>query len=329
MKKIDLKVIRPANPQKTFSKWYAEIPDEDIKFLIGQSVSYTDADGKHRGLYQTRVMNDIPQLFYDRNVVENDLGLWAHFIWPSVTAESGNGHHLIVNSYDRARFTFGFYQLAAHTPNLNLILLFRDLLKLPTAQKFFPDLILKNGRVHRVEGGKTYSLEKAIKVHRPNGKIESQLVSFMTYLNPDTQNVNDREAYNAAKLMYWLVSEEEARRASEIVAFKIMLSKLKKYAKRYKLVGKDPRLAIWVSDIHHQGRGSVQSVKSALSQSNTSKQLNALSKIDIYSEKKPKGKFLSRRKSVKNSINTLAKEQRFEGVNLGDPELSFGSGVGV
>ena len=143
MSKIELDIIAPSKPQKTFSKWYAIEKNSKEKFLIGQTVSYKDADGKHRGLYNSRVINDIPALTYDRHAAEKSLNLWAHFIWPSVTAESGNGHHLAINTYDRARFTFGFYQLAAHTPDANLILLFRALVELPQAKSYFPDLFLE------------------------------------------------------------------------------------------------------------------------------------------------------------------------------------------
>ncbi len=321
MSVIDLKVIAPSKPQSTFSKWYAVEKKSKEKFLIGQTVSYTDGDGKHRGLYNSRVLNDIPDLTYDRHAAEKSLNLWAHFIWPSVTAESGNGHHLVINTYDRARFTFGFYQLAAHTPDANLILLFRALVKLPGAQRYFPDLFLKGGRVHRMDKGKTYSLETVTKVHRPNGKKENQIVAFMTYLNPDTKKANAREAYNAGKLMHWLVHDEQALRTSEQVAFRIMHSKLRRQAKAYGLKGKDPRLAIWVSDIRHQGRGGRKKIRAALAAGGLAKQLKALSQVDIYSKKHPKGEFLSRRKAVKKSINILVKEKRFDGVVLGDKKL--------
>jgi hypothetical protein len=110
-------------------------------------------------------------------------------MWPTIVAESAGGHHLLVNTYDRARFTFGFYQLAAHTPDDNLILLFRELLKLQNAATYFPDLTLQSNRVHRIAGGQSHSLETVTSVHRPNGKLEKQILGFMAYLNPDTTNV--------------------------------------------------------------------------------------------------------------------------------------------
>lgn len=317
---LHFKIDVPNNPQKTRARWYARVNDEP-KFLIGQTVGYKDGDGPHRGLYQTRVMNEIPALYFDRKKAEAYLGLWAHFIWPTVIAESGTGHHLILNSYDRARFTFGFYQLAAHRPRDNLILLFRELVQLPKARAYFPDLFLKSGRLHRQVGSKSYSLEKVSTVHRPNGKVEKQLVSFMTYLNPDSLKANKEEALTAAKLMHWLVNDADAVRVCEQVAISILKRKVQRYAAAYKLIGRDPRLAIWIADIRHQGRGGKSKIKKALQAPTLKEQLRQLSKVDIYTTDSPKGRYLSRRKSVQESIDQLMKEGVFDDVVLGDSKL--------
>jgi hypothetical protein len=307
-------VTTNGDPQKTYTRWTATPDDGSAPYLVGQTVSFKDGDGNHRGLYQTRVLNEIPALFYDRKQSEAELGLWAHFIWPTVVAESSGGHHLLVNTYDRARFTFGFYQLAAHTPNDNLILLFRELLLLPKAQSYFPDLTLKNGKVHRIENGSAKSLEVVTNVHRPNGKFEDQIVGFMTYLNPDTTSAGSSEAANAARLMHWLMNDSEAVAASVRVATQIMRRKVRHQAAAYKLTGKDPRLAIWVSDISHQGRGSASSIKAALAEPMLAAQLAALSVIGTAN-------YRPRIASVKASIKTLTNEGIFAGVTLGDPAL--------
>jgi hypothetical protein len=196
-----------------------------------------------------------------------------------------------VNTYDRARFTFGFYQLAAHTPDDNLILLFRKLIGLP--MNYFPDLTIESGRLHRVADGASYSLEEVTTVHRPNGKVEDQLVSFMTYLNPDTTTVGDAEALNTAKLMHWLLNEEDAVKASVSTALDIMRRKVKRLASIHNLVGKQPELAIWVSDITHQGRGSKDAIKDALKQPTLDEKLAALFEIGAPD-------YLPRRKTVRD-----------------------------
>lgn len=310
-----LEITRDGPAQTKGTSWFAnEVGKPATKFVVGQTVPFKDGDGAHRGLYQTAILNKIPKLYFDRNAAASTLGLWAHFIWPTVSVESSGGHHLLVNTYDRARFTFGFYQLAAHTPNDNLILLFRALLALPTAADYFPDLKLKNGKVHRQENGTLHSLEVVTNVHRPNGKFEDQIVGFMSYLNPDTTTAGSAEAISAAKLMHWLLNDPAAVETSVGVAIAIVRRKVRAQAKTYKLEGKDPRLAIWVSDISHQGRGSKSAIKAALEETTIEKQLRALQAIDS-------GDNQTRRVGVKKCVDKLQAEKVFEGVLLGDSKL--------
>lgn len=317
MAAIDFDVWPDGEPQKRGTNWFArERGSRKQPFLVGQTVSYNDGDGSHRGLYQTKVIGQLPKLHYDRAAAARKIGLWGHFIWPTVTAES-SGHHLLVNTYDRARFTFGFYQLAAHTPRDNLILLFRKLLQLPKAAAYFPDLELKNGLVHRRDvSGSLVSLETVTNVHRPNGKFEDQIVSFMTYLNPDTTTAGEAEVRTAAKLMHWLVNDEEAVNAAVEIPFQIMQRKVKAQAALYRLRGKDPRLAIWVSDIRHQSRGGEAQIKAALSKPDLDAQLSAL--FDIGSGVSG---YDGRRRTVRACIKTLTDEGVFDGVKLGDAAL--------
>jgi len=314
MAAIDFKITRDGEPQTKFTKWFAKPAGSSKKFFVAYTVPFSDGDGTHKGLAQTKFISELPKLFYDRHEASHDFGLWAHFIWPTVVAESAGGHHLLVNSYDRARFTFGFYQLAAHTPDDNLILLFRKLIGLPTAQNYFPDLAIESGRLHRVADGHSYSLEEVTTVHRPNGKIENQLVSFMTYLNPDTTAVGDAEALNTAKLMHWLLSEPDAVKASVSTALDIMRRKVKRLAGIHNLVGKQPELAIWVSDITHQGRGSKDDIKDALQQPTLEDKLDALFEVGAPD-------YLSRRRTVRDRVKTLMSEGVFDSVTLGDDKL--------
>jgi hypothetical protein len=316
MAAIDFSITHEGEPQKAFTKWFAKPSDGGKKFLVGYTVSFKDGDGAHKGLAITRFLNEAPKLYYNRVTAAQDFGLWSHFIWPTVFVESAGGHHLLVNTYDRARFTFGFYQLAAHTPDDNLILLFRRLLTLPRAVDYFPDLQLKSGRVACKVDGKLESLETVTTVHRPNGKKEKQIVGFMTYLNPDTSTVGEVEAKNSAKLMHWLLNDADAVKASVEVAMDIMRKKAKTIASDYKLRGKQPELAIWASDITHQGRGSAEEIEAALAESTLSAKLDALFAIGSDNPK-----WDGRRKAVRDKIATLMAEKVFNGVVLGDKKL--------
>jgi hypothetical protein len=301
-------------PEQKGNKWFAHEASDEKPFIVGYTVPFTDGDGDHRGLSQTKVANQLPPLIYDRHQAEVTIGLWAHFAWPTIMGESA-GRHLTVNTYDRARFTFGFYQLAAHTPNDNLILLFRQLLALPEAKDYFPDLTLRNGVVHQVlPNGSLASLETVTTVNRPNGKIEKQILGFMNYLNPDTANAGEREVLNAAKLMHWLMNYQSAVDASVRVSIEIMRRKVKSAAKKFGLAGQRPELAIWVSDIIHQSRGGPETIRAALKAGTFEKKLDAL--FEIASPD-----YESRRKLVRKNIETLITENRFAGVSLGDPKL--------
>lgn len=318
MPAIDFTINSAGDPQASRTQWFATPNTGERGFLVGYTAAYSDGDGPHRGLTQTRVLNQIPHLFYDRHAAEADFGLWAHFIWPTVVAESAGGHHLLVNTYDRARFTFGFYQLAAHTPNDNLILLFRRLLALPSAMTYFPELTLNGGKVHRMVDGAPVSLETVTAVQRPNGKVESQIVGFMSFLNPDTHNVGEIEARQTARLMHWLLNDAAAVRASVETALEIVKRRAKSFATTYGLVGKPVELAIWVSDIVHQGRGGRDAIKDALAKPSLQAKLDALYAIGASNPD-----YDGRRTSVRDKIAVLGAEGVFNGVTLGDPKLQL------
>ena len=152
----------------------------------------------------------------------------------------------------------GFYQLAAHTAEDNLILLFRRLLQLPSASRFFPDLLLKTvsgkPRVHVRRGSQVVNLETR------DGRGE--LPQFMAYLNPDDQQIDEAELQASARLLDWTQLDETAREAQVDTAVDIAAKKLKWTVQRvWDLAAPLPsRLAIWISDIRHQGRGQTETV---------------------------------------------------------------------
>ena len=96
-------------------------------------------------------------------------GEWASFIHPTARCES-EGQFLVVNSWDAAAMTLGFFQMAAHTGE-HLADLFRDLIDvLPDeADKFFPELKLgkqigqgKPLQLFAVNGTDSLDLDKAV-----------------------------------------------------------------------------------------------------------------------------------------------------------------------
>ncbi|MFG1420296.1 peptidoglycan-binding domain-containing protein [Roseixanthobacter liquoris] len=136
------------------------------------------------------------------------LGQWAYFIAPTLSAEGG-ARFATLNTYDRAAFTFGAPQLAAHTPRKNFIIYLRRLLALADAAKHFPELSLRKNAagkttVHLDTGEGFKDLEEEVRLVRPNGKPDVQLVHLMAYLNPSATQIDAAELSASARLINWL-----------------------------------------------------------------------------------------------------------------------------
>lgn len=95
---------------------------------------------------------------------------------------------LSLNTYDRARFTSGFGQFAAHVENGDFVRWFRDMLQRPEAIDYFPNLEVRNGRIVRIEDTRTVILE--------NDDTTEPLQKFF---NPTLDDVEDAEVIGAAK----------------------------------------------------------------------------------------------------------------------------------
>jgi peptidoglycan hydrolase-like protein with peptidoglycan-binding domain len=278
---------------------------DGTRIYVGSETKFTD-DMPRRGLFQpSGRLKDIASAGrYDRHEAAALHRHMAHIIWPTVMAES-EGYFARLNSYDRAAFTYGCYQAAAHTPDENLVVLFRMLLALPSAQRYFPDLTLveddkKIPRVNRKLGsGATQPLENARKVTRPNGVVETQIPDFMSCLNADATRVDDAELTATARLFLWCRDEPEARNAQ--VRHAISTARHKINGVRRKVASfkaKDWRTVIWVNDIRHQGRGGFKAIADALDSDDA---LAALALIGMP-------KYRSRIETVKACIATLQTE---------------------
>jgi Putative peptidoglycan binding domain len=272
------------------------------KFYVGTETHYKD-DMDRRGLFQpSRGLANIRAAgVYDRAAAADVVGKIAHLIWPTVMAES-SCYFSRLNSYDRAAFTYGCYQAAAHTPNANLIVLFRLLLGLDSASRYFPDLKLVRDsagvpRVHQISSsGTERSLETARQVVRPNGKTETQLADFMSYLNSDPQVVDNGELTAGARLYLWLLDEPEAREAQikhAAQTARMRIEETRKAIPSFK--AEHWQQVIWVNDIRHQGRGGYAIIKRALESSDP---ISELAKIGAKA-------YAERVKTVSNCITEL------------------------
>lgn len=265
---IDMGAAAVAHPyafalSKANDRWSAQRTDvPGASFLVGVEV-HQPAKNYH-GLYFPIGAYYGPS--YDPKDYLKTIDHWAYLLDVTAFCESKNRFNLI-NTYDRARFTYGFYQLAAHTPRDNLILFFRAALLDAEFQKLFPDLKLMGGKVFRVaQDGTSTDLEEEF---YDAATEEMQIKRFMTYLNPERTLVDEQEVLQAARLVWWANTSSAGRDIQVNVASSILQRKFsQRYTSWYDLDGKSDVICAIVADIHHQGRGSKSAVRNALAANN-------------------------------------------------------------
>jgi hypothetical protein len=253
----DSRPVLATNSQKVGSKtqWLATI-DRGAEYLVGTVSKY----GARRGLSKsTGAKRYAPADHADR------IGAEIADLLGIIALGESNLTFDCINTYDRAAFTFGFFQLAAHTPNDNLILLFRKLAADNAAfKRHFPELVVKDGRLWRtLPGGALFNLERP--VPRSNGSDELNLKDFMAWLNPDPAKVDDVELDRAAR-MVWLANNDDAFNATQVdVARHITMSKLREYYDRkLDLDGANGLVCAAICDILHQGRATFAAMRPIL-----------------------------------------------------------------
>lgn len=243
------------------------------EFYVARSVSYQG----YKGLYQPTKQGNGP--VYAAADYAALYGAAAAMVGVIAVGES-SGYFNRLNSYDRAAYTFGFFQLAAHTPDDNLILLFRQLVVRHAGFRAqFPDLALREGRLHRqLDAGSFVSLER--EYPRPQKPGEMNLKDFMSYLNPDGAAVDRTELEASARLVA-LANADTAFNAIQVnVAVEITMRKLRRaYDAWYGLNNQPDLICAAIADIHHQGRGTKTQVREALSNTTVKQKLAALCRI--------------------------------------------------
>lgn len=260
--------------------WHATIDGET--FPVGRRVSYQSRRGLANHYWSNRSAIYSPEEFAEEH------GHWAWILQPSAQCES-RGAFDCINSYDSARFTFGFYQFAAHTPNENFVLLLRRLLALESSREYFPDLSLKNGRIARETSTGVELLETT-----------ESTTPLQDYFNPGSADVEEIEAIQAAKLIYW--SRQRDHQAAQVEA---AVSKLKKampdYNRRYSLDGRLDSICLVVTDIRHQGRARSSEIIAALDAPNEDAALAALMNIGEHA-------YQDRIRTLESQVRRLTRE---------------------
>lgn len=216
-------------------KDYWATADGDPRFFVGRRVSY---EGRV-GLYNVFPGSSLQKLDFDPKNYRERFGFWARFINPTAGCEGRN--FLTLNSYDRAGFTFGFGQFAAHVPDGDFVGWLHAMLALPEAQAYFPELSLVSGRIH-LEGA---------------GPIESarSTAALMAWLNPVRDKVDDAEALAAARLIHWTAAHRSARLAQISQMIASFRGYVARADRRSLIDGRTAAECCVIADLLHHGRG--------------------------------------------------------------------------
>lgn len=240
------------------SRWFATTGGE--RFYVGSRVSY----GPRWGLMNT---SDNSGNVYDPAATATHYGHWAYLIAPTAIGES-EGRFKRINTYDRAGFTFGFPQFAAHVANGDFVKFFRALLALDERTLYFPELELHGGRIVRRTSSGLLPLETA-----------SSSDALMRYLNPSSSEVEDREVLSAAKFIHWSENSEAHRREQVRVGIETAKEKVRAASRWMRLDGRSDKVCLVVMDILHQGRGTYSAMAEIVNNHNDAEAYTRLLRI--------------------------------------------------
>ena len=242
--------------------------DSGPTFFVGRRVPYKG----QIGLYNVFARSRLQKLNYAASDFQAQHGFWATLIEPTAICEGLN--FLTLNTYDRAAFTFGFGQFAAHVPDGDFVKYFRALLGLPNAADYFPHLGVVNGRISQTDGAQPVPLETA-----------ATTKPLMEYLNPDLSEVQDSEVIAAAKFIHWTSTTIDARLAQVTEMVTVFQSYMKSADIRVGIDGTPGNVCCVVADILHQGRGTWPQIHNAIKSSRPYENLIAIGAPEYNSRK--------------------------------------------
>lgn len=214
---------------------YWATADAGPRFFVGRQVRYQG----RVGLYNIFPGSPLQRLDFDPKNYTAAFGFWTQFIHPTAGCEGRN--FLTLNSYDRAAFTFGFAQFAAHVPDGDFVRWLHVMLAQPEAQTYFPELSLIGRRTHLAGVG---ALESA-----------SSTAALMRWLNSSPDKVDDAEVLAAARLIHWTANSRSARLAQIAQMIASFRGYLARADRRGLIDGRPAAHCCVIADLLHHGRG--------------------------------------------------------------------------
>ena len=239
--------------------WYATSANNN-KFLVGHTAHYET----YVGITNDGTPGNVtykPADWFGR------FGQWCYVIHPTAIAESA-AKFTSVNTYDKARFTFGFGQFAAHVAGGDFVLFFRDLLQNdPAKNDYYPDLEVRSNQIHQQVDGQWVNLES-----NSNARL-------MAYFNPHTDRVEDIEVLHAARFIHWCDNHPLQREIQVKHMAQTAKGLVRRVHQAISLEGRVDKVCLVAMDILHQGRGKKQAIVDAIAHHSDSDAYNNLLQI--------------------------------------------------
>lgn len=194
-------------------RWFLTYPG-GADYYLGYRFSFGD---RYVGLARSgsAATSQIP---FDHKAFRELFGDWASFLNPTARCES-EAQFLVLNAWDAAAMTAGFFQMAAHTGE-HLAALFRELIDaLPDeADRFFPEIKLGKHIGHgepmqlfAVNGTDRLDLDKAAAPADGLPYSAYYRGRFMRFFNPHRGRLDEEEVAAAARWIAWMVTSPKAR----------------------------------------------------------------------------------------------------------------------
>jgi hypothetical protein len=271
--------------------YYAKLAGSDqSRITVGYRTTY---EGNY-GLFNIQTVQNLK---YQPADYENEKGFWAYFIYPTAMAES-KGSFFCLNTYDKARFTFGFMQFGAHVPNGDFVVFFKKLLTLPDAKDYFPRVRLFQDHIYYFgDNGVSSQLED-----------DTSTDKLMNYLNPSLSEIEHQEHICSARMVHWAMYDPEHRKVQVETAIENFKKNMIDYNLRFNLSNAPAKVCQIICDIRHQGRGKNDEIALALNTNgNWDKAYSNLLGINYF-------KYRSRIDTIRNTITNLTSQEVFNKV---------------
>jgi len=249
-------------------RWYLDFAGRTRAYL-GYKFAFQDTG--FLGLARTSAGSE--HVNYNYAAYKSEFGDWASFIYPTSRCES-EAKFLVVNAWDSAALTLGFFQMAAHTGK-HLSSLFKDLIEeLPSeADQYFPEL--KLGHQLGLTGAQTnhiFAVNGTDKLDLDVPQIPSDGLSskswyrgrFMEFFNKRRNQLDADEVASTARWVAWLLSSSKAQDVcvrNAVAAAKATVRDVHEYILRENLSGYsngldgiDMSIVAAAMDVKHHGR---------------------------------------------------------------------------